>query len=144
VVGRRGRRKTVCVRGAYRAASRGRSSSPLAAMDTPARTVDSLRYLELRMLLEEGGIPLSDDQLARLAPYLVPPRVVRAVAAQLRTEASVFARHKSTALAFDHAFAKLVVGRADGESVLQDVERYSSPELAIRTFLSGAEGPHGS
>jgi hypothetical protein len=113
-------------------------------MDTPARTVDSLRYLELRMLLEEGGVVLSDDQLARLAPYLVPPRVVRAVAAQLRTEASVFARRKSTALALDHTFAKLVIGRADGKSSLRDVERYSSPELAVRTFLSGADGPHGS
>jgi hypothetical protein len=141
---RRGRRKTVCARGPDSAAQRGRSTSRLAAMDTPARTVDSLRYLELRMLLEEGGVALSDDQLARLAPYLVPPRVVRAVAAQLRTEASVFARRKATALALDHAFAKLVVGRADGNSALRDVERYSSPELAVRTFLSGAEDPHGS
>jgi len=95
------------------------------------------------MLLDEAGVRLSESQLARLRPYLVPLSRVEAVSGQLHTKARVFARHGSAALAVDDTFAKLLVGRTSGRSALRHVQRYASAEMAVRAFLSTQEGRHG-
>jgi len=140
---RRGRWKTVCARGADQALSRGPSTSPLDAMGSARRTIDSLDYVELGFLLDEAGVRLSEGQLSRLRPYLVPLRRLEAAAGQLRTKACVFARRGSAALAVDDTFATLLVGQTEGASALRDVERYASIEMALRVFLSAHQGRHG-
>jgi hypothetical protein len=131
----------VCTRGSDRTLSRGPSTSPLEAMRRPRRTVDSLEYVELAFLLDEAGVRLSEAQFASLKPYLVPLRRVEAVSGQLHTEVQIFARRGSAALAIDDTFATLLVGNSDGTSALRDAQRYSSPEMALRAFLS--EARHG-
>jgi hypothetical protein len=123
---------------------RGPSTSPLAAMDTPERTINRLRSAELRIFLKLVGTDLTDDQLARLAPYLVPVRRMEVVIGSVHTEASEFARRGSTVLGFDHASGKLAVGFSSGNSALRNEERFESPEMAIRVFLSLDEPAHGS
>jgi hypothetical protein len=108
-------------------------------MRGPRRTIDSLEYVELGFLLDEAGVHLTDDQLARLKPYLTSVTSVRsqeAVSGQLRTKARVFARRGTAALALDDTFATLIVGHSKGRLPLQNVERYASPEMALRMFLS--------
>jgi hypothetical protein len=105
-------------------------------MRGPRRTIDSLEYVELGFLLDEAGVHLTDDQLARLKPYLTSVRSQEAVSGQLRTKARVFARRGTAALALDDTFATLIVGHSKGRSPLQNVERYASPEMALRMFLS--------
>ena len=100
------------------------------------RTMDSLEYVELGFLLDEAGVHLSQSQLERLKPYLTSVRTQRAVIGQLHTKAQVFARRGTTALAVDDTFATLMVGNTDGRSPLRNVERYASPEMALRVFLS--------
>ena len=114
----------------------GRSASPLEAMRRAQRTIDSLEYVELGFLPDEAGVQFSKSQLARLRPYLTPMRRHEAVSGQLRTKAQVFARCGSAALAVDDTFATLLVGHSRGHSPLRNVERYASPEMALRAFLS--------
>jgi len=107
------------------------------------RTIDSLGYVELVLLLDEAGVRLSEAQAVRLKPHLTPVRRYEAVSGQLRTKAQVFARRGSGALAVDDTFAIFLVGRIGGGSALRDVERYASAEMAVRTFLSVPEDGHG-
>ena len=126
----------MCARGADLAPSRGRSASPLEAMRGARRTIDSLEYVELGLLLDEAGVHLTEGQLARLRPYLTSVHSQEAVSGQLRTKAQIFARRGSAALAVDDTFATLIIGHSEGHSPLQNVERYASPEMALRVFLS--------
>lgn len=112
-------------------------------MGSAPRTIDSLDYVELGFLLDEAGVRLSEGQLSRLRPYLVPLRRLEAAAGRLRTKACVFARRGSAALAIDDTFATLLVGQTEGASALRDVERYASIEMALRVFLSAHQGRHG-
>jgi hypothetical protein len=144
VVKRRWRLGTVCGRGAGWTAVAGLSTSPLAAMDTPERTIDRFRSAEVRIFLKVVGIDITDDQLARLAPYLVAVRRVEVVIGSVHTEASEFARRGSTVMAFDHASGMLAVGFSDGNSALRNEERFASSEMAIRVFLSLDEPAHVS
>jgi len=106
-------------------------------MRSALRTIDSLEYVELGFLLDEAGLHLTKSQLERLKPYLTPVRTQRAVSGQLYTKAQVFARRGSSALAVDDTFATLIVGHTTGRrSPLRIVERYASPEMALRVFLS--------
>jgi hypothetical protein len=107
------------------------------------RTIDSLEYVEVTLLLDEAGVRLSESQLSRLRPYLTPVCKREAVSGQLRTKAQVFARRGSAALAVDDTFAKLLVGRTRGRSALRYVQRYASAEMALRAFLSANGGRHG-
>jgi hypothetical protein len=132
----RGRWKTVCARVARPTLLCGPSTSPLEAMRRARRTIDSLEYVELGFLLDEAGVRFTEDQLARLKPYLMSAHGQEAVLGQLRTKARIFARCGTAALAVDDTFATLLVGHSDGHSPLQNVERYASPELALRAFLS--------
>ena len=100
------------------------------------RTIDSLEYVQLGFLLDEAGVHLTEGQLARLRPYLTSVRSQEAVSGQLRTKAQIFARRGTAALAVDDTFATLIVGHSEGRSPLQNVERYASPEMALREFLS--------
>jgi hypothetical protein len=100
------------------------------------RTIDSLDYVEVGFLLDEAGVHLSESQLARLRPYLTSVHRQEAVSGQLRTKAQVFARRGSAALAVDDTFATLIVGHSEGHSPLRNAERYASPEMALRVFLS--------
>jgi hypothetical protein len=75
-------------------------------------------------------------QFERLKPYLTPVRTQRAVLGQLRTKARVLARRGTAALAVDDTFATLMVGHSEGRSPLRNVERYASPETALRVFFS--------
>jgi hypothetical protein len=100
------------------------------------RTIDSLEHIELGFLLDEAGVHLTEDQFGRLKPYLTSVRSQEAVSGQLRTKAQVFARRGTAALAVDDTFATLIVGHSEGRSPLQIVERYASPEMALRVFLS--------
>ena len=100
------------------------------------RTIDSLEYVELGFLLDEAGVHLTEDQFARLKPYLTSVHSQEAVLGQLCTKAQVFARRGTATLAVDDTFATLIVGHSEGRSPLQDVERYASPEMALRAFLS--------
>ena len=100
------------------------------------RTIDSLEYVELGLLLDEAGVHLTEGQLARLRPYLRSVHSQEAVSGQLRTKAQIFARRGTAALALDDTFATLIVGHSEGRSPLQNVERYASPEMALRVFLS--------
>ena len=100
------------------------------------RTIDSLEYVELGLMLDEAGVHLSESQFARLGPYLTSVYSREAVSGQLRTKAKVFARRGSAALAVDDTFATLIVGHSEGRSPLRSVERYASPEMALRVFLS--------
>jgi len=100
------------------------------------RTIDSLEYVELGLLLDEAGVRLSESQFARLRPYLTSVYSREAVSGQLRTKAKVFARRDSTALAVDDTFATLIIGHGEGRSPIRNVERYASPEMALRVFLS--------
>jgi hypothetical protein len=100
------------------------------------RTIDSLEYVELGFLLDEAGVHLSEAQLARLRPYLTSMHSQEAVSGQLRTKAQVFARRGTAALGVDDTFATLVVGHSEGCSPLRNVERYASPDMALRVFLS--------
>jgi hypothetical protein len=59
----------------------------------------------------------------------------------VHTEASEFARRGSTVLAFDHPSRMLAVGSSDGNSALRNEQRFASPEMAIRVFLSLEEPP---
>ena len=79
---------------------------------------------------------LTEDQFARLKPYLTSVHSQETVSGQLRTKAQVFARRGTTALAVDDTFATLIVGHSEGRSPLRNVERYASPEMALREFLS--------
>ena len=114
----------------------GPSTSPLEAMRGSRRTIDSLEYVELGFLLDGAGVSLTESQLSRLKPHLVPVRTVQAVSGQLRTKAQLFARRGPAALAVDDTFATLLVGESNGRSPLRNVERYASPEMALRAFLS--------
>jgi hypothetical protein len=105
-------------------------------MRGPRRTINSLEYVELGLLLDEAGVRLTEDQFARLKPYLTSVRSQEALSGQLRTKAQVFARRGTAALAVDDTFATLIVGHCEGRSPLQNVERYASPEMALRVFLS--------
>jgi hypothetical protein len=105
-------------------------------MRGPRRTIDSLEYVELSLLLDEAGVRLSESQFARLKPYLTAVYSREAVLGQLRTKAQVFARRGSAALAVDDTFATLLVGQSQGRSPLRIVQRYASPEMALRVFLS--------
>jgi len=125
-----------CARGACPAWSSGPSTSPLEAMHGARRTIDSLGYVELGFLLDEAGVHLTESQLARLKPYLTSVHSQEAVSGQLRTKAQIFARRGSAALAVDDTFATLIIGHSEGHSPLQNVERYASPEMALRVFLS--------
>ena len=100
------------------------------------RTIDSLDYVELGFMLDAAGVHLTEDQFARLKPYLTSVRTHEAVSGQLSTKAQVFARRGTVALAVDDTFATLIVGHSDGRSPLQNVQRYASPEMAVREFLS--------
>jgi hypothetical protein len=100
------------------------------------RTIDSLEYVELGFLLDEAGVHLTEGQLARLRPYLTSVHSQEAVSGQLRTKARVFARRGTAALAVDDTFTTLIVGHSEGRSPLRNVERYASPEMALREFLS--------
>jgi len=100
------------------------------------RTIDSLEYVELGFLLDDAGVQFTEDQFARLRPYLTSPQRQDAVLGQLRTKAHIFARNGSMALAVDDTFATLLVGQANRGSPLQNVERYASPEMALQAFLS--------
>ncbi len=136
-------RETICAGGACSTLPGGPSTSPIAAMDTHGRTIDPFRSAEIRILLKVVGIDLTDDQLARLGPYLVPVRRVEVVIGSVHTEASEFARRGSIVLAFDHASGRLAVGFSDG-SALRNEEHFVSPEMAIRVFLSLDEPAPGS
>ena len=116
--------------------SSGPSTSPLEAMHGARRTIDSLEYVELGLLLDEAGVHLTEVQLARLRPYLTPVHSQDAFSGQLITKAQIFARRGTAALAVDDTFATLIVGHSEGRSPLQNVERYASPEMALREFLS--------
>src|SRR6266513_5783 len=116
--------------------SNGTVDMATAATDFRNRTIGSLDYVELGFLLDEAGVRLSEGQLSRLRPYLVPLRRLEAAAGQLRTKACVFACRGSAALAIDDTFATLLVGQTEGASALRDVERYASIEMALRVFLS--------
>jgi hypothetical protein len=105
-------------------------------MRGPRRTIDSLEHVELAFLLDEAGVHLTEDQFTRLKPYLTSVRSQEAVLGQLRTKAQIFARRGTAALAVDDTFATLIVGHSEGGSPLQNVERYASPEMALRVFLS--------
>jgi hypothetical protein len=100
------------------------------------RTIDSLDYVELGFLLDEAGVHLTEDQLRRLKPYLTSVYRQEALSGQLRTTAQVFARRGTAALALDDTFATLLLGHSEGRSPLRNVERYASPEMALRAFLS--------
>ena len=100
------------------------------------RTIDSLGYVGLGFLLDEAGVHLTESQLARLKPYLTSVHSQEAVSGQLRTKAQIFARRGSAALAVGDTFATLIIGHSEGHSPLQNVERYASPEMALRVFLS--------
>ena len=126
----------MCARAAWVALLGGPSTSPLEAMRGPRRTIDSLEYVELGLLLDEAGVNLNESQLARLRPYLTSVYSREAMSGQLRTKARVFARRGSAALAVDDTFATLLVGHSRGRSALRNVERYASPEMALRVFLS--------
>ena len=115
-------------------------NSPLEAMRGVRLTIDSLEYVELGFLLDEAGVRLTEDQFSRLKPHLVPMRSVAAVSGQLRTKARVFARRGSAALAVHDTFATLLIGQIRGRSPLQNVERYTSSEMALRVFLSAKHG----
>jgi hypothetical protein len=99
------------------------------------------RLQQTKILLKLAGIDLSDDQLVRLALYLVPVRRVEVVIGSVHTDASEFARRGSTVLAFDHASRMLAVGSSDINSALRNEQRFASPEMAIRVFLSLEEPP---
>jgi hypothetical protein len=109
-------------------------------MRGPRRTIDSLDYVELGLLLDEAGVRLSERQFTRLRPYLTSVHRQEAVVGQLRTKAQVFARRGTAVLAVDDTFATLLIGRSAGRSPLRDVERYASPEMALRVFLSAKHG----
>jgi hypothetical protein len=79
---------------------------------------------------------LTNDQLARLGPYLVPVRRLEVVIGSVRTEASEFARRDSIVLAFDRASGMLAVGVSVDKATLRNEERFESPEMAVRVFLS--------
>jgi hypothetical protein len=133
---RHGRWETLCASGAGWALLGGPSTSPLDAMRRVRRTIDSLDYVEVGFLLDEAGVHLSKSQLARLRPYLTSVHSREAVSGQLRTKAQVFARRGSAVLAVDDTFATVIVGHSEGHSPLRNVERYASPEMALRVFLS--------
>ena len=105
-------------------------------MRSALRTVDSLEYVEIGFLLDEARLHLTEGQLKRLKPYLTPVRTHQAVSGQLHTKARVFARRGTAVLAVDDTFATLLVGRSAGRSPLRNLERYASPEMALRVFLS--------
>ncbi|HYC10489.1 MAG TPA: hypothetical protein VEC10_12680 [Steroidobacteraceae bacterium] len=109
-------------------------------MRTARHTIDSLEYVELGLLLDEAGLRLTEDQFERLKPHLTPVRTHQAVSGQLRSKAQVFARRGTAVLAVDDTFATLLVGRSAGRSALRIVERYASPEMALRVFLSAKHG----
>jgi len=98
--------------------------------------LDSLRCTELGLLLDEAGLRLSESQLARLSPYLTSVHRLEAVSGQLRTKAQVFARRGSAALAIDGTSSSILFGYIEAGSPLRNVERYASPEVALRRFLS--------
>jgi len=104
------------------------------------RQIDSLDYVELGFLLDGAGVHFSDRQLARLRPHLTSVRSQEARIGQLRTKAQVFARRGTVVLAVDDTFATLLVGHSEGRSPIRDVERYASPEMALRVFLSAKHG----
>jgi len=99
---------------------------------------------ETQILLKVTGINLTDNQLTRLGPYLVPVRRMEIVAGSVRSPASEFARRGSSVLALDHASGVLAVGSSDGDSSLRNTERFASPEMAVRVFLSSSDEPAGS
>ena len=98
--------------------------------------IDSLECVELAFVLDEAGVNLTENQLSRLEPFLVPTRKAEAVLGQLRTKAQIFARRGAAVLAVDDTFATLLVGESTGRSTLCNVARYASTELALRAFLS--------
>ena len=61
------------------------------------RTIDSLEYVELGLLLDEAGVHLTEVQLARLRPYLTSVHSQDAFSGQLITKAQIFARRGTAA-----------------------------------------------
>ena len=105
-------------------------------MRSAPRTIDSLEFVELGLLLDEAGVRLTDQQLEQLRPYLTSMHSLEAHFGQLRTKAQVFARRGTASLAVDDTFATLLVGYGGRRSPLTNLERYASPEMALRAFFS--------
>jgi hypothetical protein len=108
------------------------------------RSINPLQSAEIRIFLKAGGIDLTDDQLTRLRPYLVPLRRVEVVIGSVHSEASEFARRGSIVLAFDHASRMLATSDLQmANRPLRNMERHASPEMAVRMFLSLEDPAHG-
>jgi len=105
-------------------------------MEPPGGRTNALRSAETRLFLKAAGIDLTDAQLTRLGPYLVPVRRMEVVIGSVHTAATELARRGSIVLALDHPTWLLAVGVSDGDSPLRNEKRFDSPEMAVRVFLS--------
>ena len=105
-------------------------------VDERSATVDSLDLVELGMVLEDLGVRFNEGQWDRLKPHLVPVRSTEMSGGQARSRTSVFAQRGLAVLAIDETVSKLAVGKLNERNQVVGSQRFASPELAVRTFLS--------
>ena len=98
--------------------------------------MDSLDLVELGIVLEDLGVGFNEGQWDRLKPHLVPVRSTEMSGGQARSRVSIFAQRGLAVLVIDETMSELAVGKLNERNQVVGSQRFASPELAVRTFLS--------
>jgi hypothetical protein len=101
--------------------------------------IDSLELVELLVRLEELGLDITDEQFARLQPFLVEHYAIEWPLGSMLTSVEVIAQQDCHVLAL-HDSGNVLVGNLEPEGEAATGKRYRSLNIACRESIRMIEG----